>query len=30
MNCESTVLSLMTTSYGPDALIDATFESGEA
>ena len=30
MNCESIVLRLMTTLYGPDALIDATFVSGEA
>ena len=29
MNCESTVLSLITTAYGPEALIDATFESGD-
>ena len=30
MNCESIVFRLMTTLYGPAALIDATFVSGDA
>ena len=28
MNCESAVFSLMTTGYGPFAVIDAMFVSG--